>query len=163
MSKDSDKEFDAIRRALGANPKAAEEWRKQCLDKASRFKGRRKNEDVAGGMRAIEYVAGIQAADAAIKFEPECWLQVCTDPFPTDYFKSEIERLRRCLGVLEPIEERRAKSRQRVRKHRQRQPKGGSLVGSWAKLMYDLGSRSREPASAGFVHSREQKTMHSGR
>ena len=73
MSKDSDKEFDAIRRALGANPKAAEEWRKQCLAKASRFKGRRKNEDAAGGMRAIEYVAGIQAADAAIKFERECW------------------------------------------------------------------------------------------
>jgi glycosyltransferase involved in cell wall biosynthesis len=30
----------------------------------------------------------------------------------------------------------------------------GSLVGSWAKLMYDLRSRSREPASAGFEHSR---------
>ena len=96
MSKDSDKEFDAIRRALGANPKAAE----------------------------------------------------------TDYLKSEIERLRRCLGVLKPIEERRAKTRERVRKHRQRQPKRGSLVGSWAKLMYDLGSRSREPASTGFVHFR---------
>jgi glycosyltransferase involved in cell wall biosynthesis len=30
----------------------------------------------------------------------------------------------------------------------------GSLVGSWAKLMYDLGSRSKGPASTGFEHYR---------
>ena len=80
-------------------------------------------------MRKIEYAVGAKAAEEAIKFERECWLprlehwlQVYKDaPFVVDRLSDEIKRLRRCLGIRQApltLEERRAKIRDRVRKHR---------------------------------------------
>jgi hypothetical protein len=85
-------------------------------------------------MRRIEWTAGERAKDEAIRFEREMWLPRLEDwlanlerdfegegvPFLRSYLRREIKRLRRCLGLTQSPEERRERTRQRVRALRAR-------------------------------------------
>jgi hypothetical protein len=99
-----------------------EDW--QPLD-AREFLDRRQ------GMRKLEYIAGQRGRDEAIRFERESWLPTLerwleearqeedekARDILTTSLEAEIKRLRRCLGlnVKQSPDERRAKTRERVR------------------------------------------------
>ena len=88
-----------------------------------------------GGMESVEWCAGEQAKDAEIQFQREMWLPrlerwlaaVETEDDPDRRFimrswlKEEIKRLRRCLGLTQSPEEKRAQTRERVRRLRAKQ------------------------------------------
>jgi hypothetical protein len=121
------------------NKKEVDKWKAHCRARASRFRATSKTIDPepadlgaflkVGGMQRIEYAIGAKAAEEAIKFERkhwlpklEYWLQVYPDDaFAVACLTGEIKRLKRCLGIRqEPLtlEERRARVRERVQKHR---------------------------------------------
>jgi hypothetical protein len=91
-------------------------------------------------METIEYVTGAEAAEEAIRYEREFWLpgleRWLQDPRSQDQeielggvkcmlpvrkgLQKEIDRIKRCLGVRKEktVEERRAETLARVKKHR---------------------------------------------
>jgi hypothetical protein len=87
-------------------------------------------------MERIEYAAAAKASEEAIRFEREYWLPVLerwreelkpeqfTDTWGYKFYQcrldEEIKRLKRCLDIRQTPEEKRAKTRERVRKHRER-------------------------------------------
>jgi hypothetical protein len=95
---------------------------------------------INGGMETIECVVGAEAAEEAIRYERESWLprleRWLQDPrwqdqeielsgikfkVPVrDGLQKEIDRIKRCLGVRKEktVEERRAETLARVKKHR---------------------------------------------
>ena len=88
----------------------------------------------AGGMRWVEWAAGERTKEEAIKFEREFWLPVLERwlanverdfegegvEWVRNDLRKEIKRLRRCLSVTQSPEERRERTRQRVRALRAR-------------------------------------------
>ena len=88
----------------------------------------------AGGMRWLEWAAGERAKEESIKFEREFWLPTLErwlESADRDFegeeiewvrsdLRREIKRLRRCLGLTQSPEERRERTRQRVRAYRAR-------------------------------------------
>jgi hypothetical protein len=82
-----------------------------------------------GSMRKLEWIAGQRGRDEAIRFERELWLPRLKDWLaeaqqeghePTRFYltsclTTEIKRLQRCLGLKQSPEERRIKTRERVR------------------------------------------------
>jgi hypothetical protein len=95
---------------------------------------------INGGMETIEYVIGAEAAEEAIRYEREFWLprleRWLQDPRWQDEeielegikwripvhegLHKEIDRIKRCLGLRKEktVEERRAETLARVKKHR---------------------------------------------
>lgn len=87
----------------------------------------------SGGMERLEARAAFHAAKEAVQQEREFWLGRLQDWLRTvdrDYVRGadyvrltlevEIKRLRRSLGIKQSDEERRAQTRERVRRHRAR-------------------------------------------
>jgi hypothetical protein len=81
----------------------------------------------SGGMRRLERRAAFHAAQEAVRDEREYWLWQLERWLQTvdrraDFVRltleAEIKRLRRALGIPQSDEERRAKTRERVRRHR---------------------------------------------
>jgi hypothetical protein len=85
----------------------------------------------SGGMERLERRAAFHAAKEAIQLEREFWLgrlQGWLRTVDRDYargadyvrltLEGEVKRLRRSLGIKQRDEERRAKTRERVRRHR---------------------------------------------
>lgn len=87
---------------------------------------------VGGCMRRLEYVAGANAADDAVREERLYWLprleSWLAEADPSDPFysflsaglRSEIKRLRKALKIRPTLDERREQSRERVRRFRKR-------------------------------------------
>jgi hypothetical protein len=78
-----------------------------------------------GGVRGLEWRAAFHAAKAAVLEERSSWLPVLEgwaaetdDAFTLGLLDREIKRLRRALGIRQSDGEHRAKTRERVRKHR---------------------------------------------
>jgi hypothetical protein len=122
--------------AAGVSEKQIREWHNHRMAMENRFKGYRKNQDgqpfnvrdfiLLGGMRDIEYIAAAKAADEAKRSEQEFYLPIlerwlaenANDEFFSPYLRKEIKRLRRILRLRQPPEERKAATRDRVRKFR---------------------------------------------
>jgi hypothetical protein len=88
-----------------------------------------------GSMRRLEYIAGERARDEAVLWTRkqwlpilEAWLVECElHPLERYWLERQIARLRRCLGVRKPPlndDERRARGRERVARHRARKDTG---------------------------------------
>ena len=128
------------------NSPEAKRWKEHRRAMGRRFEGDRKAADtnpsfedffLHGRMKSIEYAAGAKAAEEAIRAEREFWLprlerwlEACgSEPYFRVTLEEEIRRLRRCLGIRqEPLtlDERRARTRERVRKHRARRARRSS-------------------------------------